>query len=122
MKHPDNELRRLVRFSRSQFKYCLWGLIPGGITDEDSPFNEGSHAYLAAAKAVLDHLRQIPEMSEKAAVIVQRLDMELVQRGSSFVTCSYSAQPFNTADPVGPRWSDVPMTGRAFLCLAAYLC
>ena len=48
---------RLEDYLSLQSFACLWGLVPGSVTDEASPFNECSHAYLAAARALLLHLR-----------------------------------------------------------------
>ncbi len=56
----DLTMRRLQSFVNLQFFACVWGLAPGGIDDEDSPFNECSHAYLAATRALLVHLQAMP--------------------------------------------------------------
>ena len=45
--------RRVLNYAEIQYSYCLWGRMPGSVTDEESPFNECAHAYLAATKAVL---------------------------------------------------------------------
>ena len=39
---------RLEDYLNLQSFACLWGIVPGSITDEESPFNECAHAYLAA--------------------------------------------------------------------------
>ena len=44
---------RLEDYLNLQSFACLWGIVPGAITDEDSPFNECAHAYLAAGRALL---------------------------------------------------------------------
>jgi hypothetical protein len=51
---------RLEDYLSLQSFACLWGVVPGSITDEESPFNECAHAYLAAARALLLHLREAP--------------------------------------------------------------
>ena len=43
---------RLEDYLSLQSFACLWGMVPGSITDEDSPFNECAHAYLAAGYAL----------------------------------------------------------------------
>ena len=48
---------RLEDYLNLQSFACLWGIVPGSITDEESPFNECAHAYLAAARALLLQLR-----------------------------------------------------------------
>jgi hypothetical protein len=42
---------RLEDYLSLQSFACFWGMVPGSITDEESPFNECAHAYLAAARA-----------------------------------------------------------------------
>jgi hypothetical protein len=44
---------RLEDYLNLQSFACLWGVAPGSITDEESPFNECAHAYLAAGRALL---------------------------------------------------------------------
>src|ERR1700712_315485 len=53
----DLTFRRLMNYGNIQYTYCLWGLVPGSLRDEDSPFNECSHAYLSAAQALLVYMR-----------------------------------------------------------------
>ncbi len=48
----DPTFRRLYNHGNLQYTYCLWGLMPGSLMDEESPFNECSHAYLATTKAL----------------------------------------------------------------------
>ena len=56
----DLTMRRLQDFVNLQKFACLWGMVPGSLTDEASPFNECAHSYLAGARALLLHLRQMP--------------------------------------------------------------
>ena len=44
---------RVEDYLNLQFFACLWGIVPGSVTDEESPFNECAHAYLAAGRALL---------------------------------------------------------------------
>ncbi|WP_204320321.1 hypothetical protein, partial [Proteus vulgaris] len=76
--------------------YCLWGMVPGSVTDEQSPFNACSHAYLAATKAVLVYMRDMPEHRDAVSALVSDLDATLVRNGGSFVMCQYSGDPYNT--------------------------
>jgi hypothetical protein len=51
---------RLEDYLNLQSFACLWGIVPGSITDEESPFNECAHAYLAAGRALLLQLAHEP--------------------------------------------------------------
>src|SRR5690242_10005921 len=39
----DDTFFRLRNYVDLQYLYCAWGLVPGSVTDETSPFNECSH-------------------------------------------------------------------------------
>ena len=54
----NEPFRRVLNYAQIQYSYCLWGRMPGSVTDEQSPFNECAHAYLAATKAVLIAMRE----------------------------------------------------------------
>lgn len=108
MTRTDEKFRRLLNYTNIQYSYCLWGVVPGSIADEQSPFNACSHAYLAATKAVLVYMRDMPEHRDAVSTLVSDLDAALVRNGGSFVMCQYSGDPYNTADIIRPRWSDVP--------------
>lgn len=103
----DETFRRLLNFAQIQRAYCLWGLMPGSVSDEESPFNECSHAYLAAAKAVLLQMRVMKV--EKASVddLVSDIDTELVRNSLSLILCKFSGESFNTADLIRPRLADI---------------
>ncbi|MBB3392042.1 hypothetical protein FHT82_004823 [Rhizobium sp. BK275] len=101
--------RRVLNYAEIQYSYCLWGGVPGSVTDEESPFNECAHAYLAATKAVLMSLRDMPQEAAAAGEIASDVDADMVRRGLSLVTCRFSGEGFNTADVVGPRWSEIPL-------------
>jgi len=103
----DPVFRRLLRFGNTQYAYCLWGLVPGSIADEESPFNECSHAYLAATRALLLHMAAAPD-GEPASALVQRIELDMLINRTSLVLCRYSEEPFNTAEIVQPRWREVP--------------
>ncbi len=105
----NEPFRRLLNYAQIQYSYCLWGRMPGSVTDEQSPFNECAHAYLAATKAVLIAMRDMPQEAEAAAAIISNADAEMVRRGLSLITCRFSGEAFNTADVVRPHWSEIPM-------------
>jgi hypothetical protein len=104
----NEPFRRLLNYAQIQYSYCLWGRMPGSVTDEQSPFNECAHAYLAATKAVLIAMRDMPREAEAASAIISDADAEMVRRGLSLITCRFSGEAFNTADVVRPRWSEIP--------------
>ncbi|MBX5164112.1 MULTISPECIES: hypothetical protein [unclassified Rhizobium] len=104
-----NELfRRVLNYAEIQYSYCLWGRMPGSVSDEESPFNECAHAYLAAAKAVLLEMREMPREAVAANEIISAVDADMVRRSLALITCRFSGEAFNTADVVKPRWSKVP--------------
>lgn len=104
----DEKLQRLLNFGNIQYTYCLWGLVPGSIRDEASPFNECSHAYLSAARELLAYMRETSPNKQAVEDLVSRIDADMVRNEASFVQCQYSADSFNTASIVRPVLSDVP--------------
>jgi hypothetical protein len=104
----NEPFRRVLNYAQIQYAYCLWGKVPGGVTDEASPFNECSHAYLAATKALLLQMREMPGEAEAAGEIVSVVDAAMVSRGLALITCAFSGETFNTADVVRPHWADIP--------------
>ena len=113
----DPTFRRLLNHANLQYAYCLWGLMPGSILDEQSPFNGCSHAYLAAAKALLIHMKTMAAAQQPAEALISAIDAELVQSGSSWVLCQYSADTFSTRAIVEPRWRDLVFHGPSLLAL-----
>lgn len=103
----DETLRRLLNYTRLQHAFCLWGLMPGTLADETSPFNGCAHAYLAATRALLNHLRDRPEADEAARALAEKVDHELLLEGT-LALCVYSGEPYNTADLVLPEWTAIP--------------
>ena len=101
---------RLEDYLSLQSFACLWGLVPGSITDEESPFNECSHAYLAAARALLLHLRETPRADREAVdALIRKIELEMLVNGASLTLCRFSDEPFNTNEIIFPRWSEVPL-------------
>lgn len=115
----NEQFRRILNYAEIQYSYCLWGRMPGSVTDEESPFNECAHAYLAATKAVLMAMRDMPREAHAAGEIISAVDADMVGRGLALVTCRFSGEAFNTADIIKPRWSHVPLHFASMASLTA---
>jgi hypothetical protein len=100
---------RLEDYLNLQSFACLWGLVPGSIADEESPFNECAHAYLAAGRALLLQLRETPGVDHKSVdALISKIEVEMLAKGASLTLCRYSDEPFNTNEVIFPRWSEIP--------------
>jgi hypothetical protein len=100
---------RLEDYLNLQSFACLWGLVPGSITDESSPFNECAHAYLAAGRALLLRLREAPGTDRQAVeALIRKIEGEMLAGGASLALCRYSDEPFNTNEIVFPHWGEIP--------------
>ena len=104
----DETARRLRAFVDWQYFFCFRGLVPGSLKDEESPFNECSHAYLAGTQALLLELRQTRGDRAEVRALVDKGGLDMVRNNASLVLCRFSGEAFNTADVVSPRWSEVP--------------
>ena len=104
----DRAMRRLLGFINIQYSVCLWGLVPGSLTDEDSPFNACSHAYLAATRTLLLHLQDMPGDRAPVRALVEKIERDMVRNQASLVLCRYSDQSFNTSEIIDPEWRGVP--------------
>ena len=82
--------------------------IPGSVEDESSPFNECSHAYLAATRALLLHLQTMPGDRAPVQALIAKIEREMLDNSASLILCRYSDEPFNTAERITPRWRDIP--------------
>ena len=101
---------RLEDYLNLQSFACLWGVVPRSIADESSPFNECAHAYLAAARALLLHLREAPGVDHDAVgALMGRIETEMLANGASLSLCRFSDEPFNTNQIIFPRWSEIPL-------------
>ena len=114
----DPTLRRLQGYVSLQTFACLWGLAPGAVEDESSPFNECSHAYLAGTKALLMHLLEMPGDRAPVRALADRIELEMMRNNASLDLCRYSDEPFDTADIIGPHWSEIPSHPKSALSLA----
>lgn len=118
----DETFRRLLNFAQIQRAYCLWGMMPGSVSDEESPFNECSHAYLAAAKAVLLHMRTMKNETAPVGDLVSEIDATLMRNNLSLILCKFSGESFNTADLIRPKLADIVLhAGSLMAILSAVL-
>jgi len=118
----DLTMRRLQDFVNLQQFACLWGMVPGSLTDEASPFNECAHSYLAGARALLMHLRQMPGGDRRAVdALVSKIELEMLSDNASLVLCRYSDEPFNTDEVIAPHWSRIPAHLPSLATFAAIL-
>lgn len=100
---------RLEDYLNLQSFACLWGIVPGSIADEDSPFNECSHAYLAAGRSLLLQLAKTPGVDRQAVgALTQRIEREMIANGAALTLCRYSDEPFNTNEVIWPHWRMIP--------------
>jgi hypothetical protein len=77
---------RLEDYLNLQSFTCLWGWVSGSIADEESPFNECAHAYLAAGRALLLQLRDAPGVDH-----IRRADLSVstsIRRRRANITCA----------------------------------
>jgi hypothetical protein len=105
---PDLKTRTLMNFVDLQYVYCLWGLVPGSLSNEDNPFNECSHSYLAASKALLDHLQKVADNRAEAEALARKVSMEMLRDPSALQMCRNGVAPFNTAEIIMPELADIP--------------
>lgn len=105
---PDDRLRRLANYAELQHAWCLWGLMPGTIRDEASPFNLCAHAALAAARDALLRMEELRPQDPAVAGLVRRVEVEMMAEGSALALCRYSGTAFDTATLIRPDWSAVP--------------
>jgi hypothetical protein len=100
---------RLEDYLNLQSFACLWGVVPRSITDENSPFNECAHAYLAAGRALLLQLRAAPGVDHNAVeALISKVEAEMLADGASLNLCRYSDEPFNTNEIIWPHWGMAP--------------
>jgi hypothetical protein len=126
----DMSTWRLEDYLNLQSFACLWGVVPGSITDESSPFNECAHAYLAAARALLLRLREAPGVDQKAVeALIGKIEVEMLAHDASLNLCRYSDEPFGTNQVIWPHWGEIPFhpltagfvaTSFATVCAAAW--
>jgi hypothetical protein len=85
---------RLEDYLNLQSFACLWGVVPGSIADEDSPFNECAHAYLAAGRALLLQLRATPGVDQGAVeALIRKVQAEMLAHDASLMLRNYRLFP-----------------------------
>jgi len=104
----DPTLRRLAGFVSLQHFACFWGLVPGGLSDETSPFNECLHADLAGARELLTHMLAMPGDQSAGRALEARIDAEIASDPAFNVLCSNSSEAFDSGVIVWPDWQLVP--------------
>ena len=113
---------RLEDYLNLQSFACLWGLVPGSVADEDSPFNECAHAYLAAGRSLLLQLAKTPGVERKAVdALTRKIEMEMIANGAALTLCRYSDEPFNSNEVIWPHWEMVARHPPTAALLAAAL-
>jgi hypothetical protein len=118
----DLTMRRLQDFLNLQRFACFWGVVPGSVADEASPFNECAHSYLAAARALLMHLQKMPGANALVVqALVNKVELEMLSENASLVLCRYSDEPFNTDDVIWPHWGRLPSHPLSLFSFAAAL-
>ncbi|WP_127089388.1 hypothetical protein [Aquabacter cavernae] len=118
----DPTFRRLANFAALQRTYCLWGLVPGSLADEESPFNGCLHSYLAALRALLVHMQDMPGAAQQAPLLVRQIDQEMVASEAAASLCQHSAEIFSTGHVIIPDWRDVLRHPPSILALAGVAC
>ena len=116
----DRVMRRLQGFISIQFSACAWGLVPGSL-EEDSPFNECTHAHLAGTQALLLHLQGMPGDRTAVHALVERIELDMLANDAALVLCRYSDEPFNTAEVVYPRWGDATASTAGVVTAACFM-
>jgi hypothetical protein len=113
---------RIEDYLNLQSFACLWGIVPGSVTDEESPFNEYAHAYLAAGRALLLQLAHEPGADHKSIdALISKIEVEMLADGASLNLCRYSDEPFNTNEIIWPHWGMVPFhPPTAMMAVAAF--
>ena len=95
---------------------CLWGVVPGSIADEDSPFNECAQA----GRALLLQLRAMPGVDRGAVeALIRKIEAEMLAHDASLTLCRYSDEPFNTNEVIWPHWSEIPFHPPTLAALGA---
>ena len=104
----DPTLRRLIGFVSLQHFACFWGLVPGSLADETSPFNECSHAYVAGTRALLAHMVAMPGDQSAAIALEARIEAQLASDPAAGLLCSNSSEAFDSGIVIGPDWQLAP--------------
>ncbi len=115
----DQIVQRLLNHARIQHASCLWGMMPGSISDETSPFNACSHADLAAAVAILSRLEALSAAAAHTRALRRAIDADMIAAGTASELCAYSGTGFSTGAVIGPVWAALPSHGPSLAVAAA---
>jgi hypothetical protein len=90
--------------------------------EEESPFNECAHAYLAAGRALLLQLSRERGADHKSIdALIGKIEVEMLADGASMNLCRYSDEPFNTNEVIWPHWRMIPFhPPSAMMAVAAF--
>jgi hypothetical protein len=113
--------RRLAEHVGFQSFACLWSLVPGSLRDEANPFNECTHATLAATMALYRHLLPRLGGSTAAKRLAARIEADMLESGAAVALCRFSDEAFSTAEIVTPSWGDVLSSPSTMATLAGLL-
>jgi hypothetical protein len=119
---------RLEDYLNLQSFACLWGLVPGSVTDEESPFNECAHAYLAAGRALLLQLNREPGADHKSIdALTSKIEVEMLADGASLnpaAIVTSRSTPTRLSGRTGAwlRFIRRPDDGGGRLCRAQHRC
>lgn len=114
----DAVFRRLLNHANIQLAYCAWGFVPNAMSDETSPFNECSHAYLSGYRAVLSRMAEMSGQAQAAQQLADRIDAAIRADPEAEALCQYSIEPFYTGSVVAPTLADIVRYPPAALFLA----
>lgn len=114
----DEAFRRLLDYVSLQHFVCLGGLVPGSLSDEDSPFNGCSHAEFSALRALLHAMSSMPEVDAQAKALEARLEREIASNPAYAAVCANDTMRFNTGWLMTPEWALVPWHLPTLLTLA----
>jgi hypothetical protein len=117
----DPTFRKLSGFVSLQYFACFWGLVPGSVSDENSPFNECSHGYLAGVLSLLAHMTSMPGNQMPARELEARLNAEIASDPTHGTLCSNSSETFDSAVVIGPDWQLAPAHWPTVLTFVAAL-
>jgi hypothetical protein len=116
----DPTLRRLAGFVSLQHFACFWGLVPGSLSDEDSPFNECAHAEIAGVRAILAHMVAMPGVQSEAKALEARIAADLANDPAAGQLCSNSSETFDSGILIWPDWALAPAHLPTILTLGAF--
>jgi hypothetical protein len=103
----EDAFQRVLNHARLQKAWCAWGLMPGGVSDEASPFNGCSHAYLAATRDLLLRMGAQPVRTAAVDDLVRRVEVAMIGNDAALELCGFSDTGFNTAALLAPDWGAV---------------